>query len=193
MNDLLAYDPLTNQWMQKNPLPMAAARQYAEGFSINSTGFVATGRDTALRYQNDCWAYDAVNDAWQQVAAINAAGRKGVLSFVIGTNAYVCTGIDSNNTRLSELWQYTPTVSYRQLQPPACNITCMHDQIIVQSNTSNTLHNIRLFNVRGSCILSLMPHSKIATLKTTGIQAGIYFLQIQQSQTPSSVYKIHIP
>ncbi|HRH38334.1 MAG TPA: kelch repeat-containing protein, partial [Flavobacteriales bacterium] len=73
LNDLWAYDPVTDTWTQRTSCP-GAARKDAVGFSIGNKGYMATGWAGSNIY-NDVWEYDPVNDAWTQKASMPGLGR----------------------------------------------------------------------------------------------------------------------
>jgi N-acetylneuraminic acid mutarotase len=45
---------------------------------------------------------------WVTMSSFNGPNRSEAVSFVIGNNAYVGTGIDQTNKRYNDLWQYDP-------------------------------------------------------------------------------------
>jgi hypothetical protein len=110
LKDFWQYDPTSDTWIQKTDFA-GSARSAAVGFSINNTGYLGCGYNTVLSYglEPDFYAYDAINDSWNQVADIEFGIYQSV-GFSIGNNGYVGTGRkydpDGDKTYLNDFWQY---------------------------------------------------------------------------------------
>lgn len=100
-----------NQWTKLNDFS-GYKREKAVAFSIQETGYLATGVDTAEQVHNDLWAYHPETDSWEQKADLPADGRRNAVAFVIENKAYVGTGINHDNADLGDVlddfWQYEP-------------------------------------------------------------------------------------
>lgn len=92
-------------WEQKSSLgwdeiKQAIGRIGAASFSIGNIGYVATGYDGQVR--KDCWAYDPIDDSWNQVADFGGQAREYAVAFGLNGKGYVGLGA------FSDLWQYDP-------------------------------------------------------------------------------------
>ena len=95
------------EWLQAASLPWRI-RTAAVGFAIGSKGYIGGGvYDDPYwgeQYLQDFWQYDPSSNTWVQKASIPVP-MWGAASFVIGTQAYVCTGASSGG-QLSSLYRY---------------------------------------------------------------------------------------
>ncbi len=110
-NDLWSFDT-ARAWRVCAQMPAAATpRNGAVAFSIGRNGYITTGTDGNIKFQ-DTWAYNVDNNSWTKKADLgfNAGinpvkvGRYGASAFAIGNYGYVTCGYDGNY--LKDLWQY---------------------------------------------------------------------------------------
>ncbi|MCB9336652.1 MAG: tail fiber domain-containing protein [Lewinellaceae bacterium] len=108
--DLWKYNPATDSWTQLNDFPANFdARRSAIAFMLSGEAFVGTGiGTTGAFFKKDLWKYDPATDSWTQLNDFpaNFDARWGVVSFVVGGEAYVGTGIASGNSYKKDLWKY---------------------------------------------------------------------------------------
>lgn len=95
--DFYSYSPTTNKWTcLKNDYFPGTPRYGAIGFGINHLGFVGTGNDYS--YRNDFYKFNPVLPAGSRWTTMPAAtiGQQRMYGgvFVIGTKAYICTGVN---------------------------------------------------------------------------------------------------
>ena len=106
-NDLWEYDPSTNNWTGKSPLP-GSARQYAIGFSIGTKGYVGCGQPNLSDLLNDFYEYDPTQDQWTQKANMPYP-RLSAVAFSIGSKGYVGTGQNAGATVFyNDFYEYNP-------------------------------------------------------------------------------------
>lgn len=72
--DFWAYDPATNTWTEKAPLP-GGARAEASGFSIGNKGYLGGGG------LSDFWEYDPAGNTWTRKADIGAGAIRFAPAF----------------------------------------------------------------------------------------------------------------
>ncbi|OJJ14510.1 hypothetical protein BKI52_42800 [marine bacterium AO1-C] len=111
--DVQQYDPTNNTWSKKADFP-GEGRFYAAGFAINGKGYVGAGRINSNTQMYDFWEYSPSSDQWTQKALIgedifSGIVRSNALGFVINGKGYIGGGVDSNNERLSDFWEYDPS------------------------------------------------------------------------------------
>jgi N-acetylneuraminic acid mutarotase len=107
------YNSATNQWTQKANFP-GVARYDAIGFAIGGKGFVGTGYDTinSSPLLRDMWEYDTTSDSWTRKNDFGGGVRYCASAFTVGSNGYVCFGIDSifnSFSTLNDMWEYDTT------------------------------------------------------------------------------------
>ncbi|MCC6582012.1 MAG: gliding motility-associated C-terminal domain-containing protein, partial [Phycisphaeraceae bacterium] len=110
-NDFWEYDPTINAWTQIASF-MGPAREIACGFSVGGRGFVGTGSGySPPSFLQDFWKYDPASNTWTQLANFLGGQRQDVdrAPFVIGSKAYVGTGLDKWNNWNVDFWEYDPT------------------------------------------------------------------------------------
>ncbi|HMC96877.1 MAG TPA: kelch repeat-containing protein, partial [Flavobacteriales bacterium] len=107
-NDLWAYDPATDQWAQRAPLP-AEGRSAPGVFVLDGKAYVCCGNQGGNPYLNDLWEYDPLTDAWEQRAALPATGRSGPIAFAAFGKGYVGSGNDnSSDLSSTDFWEWDP-------------------------------------------------------------------------------------
>ncbi len=98
------YDPLTNTWIEKAPLP--SPRQCAAIVTFQNTIYVISGKMN-FDDRNDVFVYDPENDCWQTKTSMPET------RFVSGVAAVedkivVITGVDGRRCRESKVFVYEP-------------------------------------------------------------------------------------
>ena len=84
-----------------------ARDEYTVAFTAGDTAYVLTGIDNQGIFQNDMWAYVAVNNNWIPRASLTAPGRSGAIAFSINGKGYAGTGFNGT-TYLDDFWEYDP-------------------------------------------------------------------------------------
>ena len=90
--DFYFFDEATQSWGNSSPLPAGKERQYASATSYNGKGYLFGGVDCAGNYQNDFWTYDPVTDSWTELSVLPAAGRAGIVAFLLNDTWFVVGG-----------------------------------------------------------------------------------------------------
>ncbi len=101
-------------WTQKADFP-GDARMEAIGFSIGGKGFVGAGynpQNNNISFYKDFYEFNSNNNTWINRSDIGDSGRFGAISFSIGNNGYVGSGIAEDTGKVSlfhcknDLWEY---------------------------------------------------------------------------------------
>ncbi len=106
--DFWEFDPVTNSWTQKADLP-GQTRFNATGFGIGDKGYLGSGQPgntfnwPPLR---DFYEYDPATNVWTSIMDFPRDAYY-LLSFVIGSKAYVGTG----NGDAQDFWEYDPVIN----------------------------------------------------------------------------------
>jgi len=99
---------LGGTWTAKLPFG-GTARSDAVGFSIGTNGYIGTGWNGTV-YYNDFWQYNSVTGTWTQKQDFGGAARKAAVGFAIGAKGYIGTGIDGLGLT-KDFWEYTPAAN----------------------------------------------------------------------------------
>ena len=114
-SDNLVVGPIPiSAWLRGAAIPAAPPYQQFPGragafsFAINGTGYVGAGLANSNGNGNDVWQYDTLTRTWSQVSDFPGKARFYSSSFVVGNNAYVCTGNTDGEfySDVKENWQY---------------------------------------------------------------------------------------
>jgi N-acetylneuraminic acid mutarotase len=104
LNDNWRYDPVTNSWLQRSPIPTAGV-YFGTGFAVDSKGYICCGKFGPNNYSNQLWEYKPSTDTWLQLAPFPGGVRYQLNSFSIGLKGYVGMGTDQDMYR-KDLWEY---------------------------------------------------------------------------------------
>lgn len=109
VNEVWAYDPLSDTWEAKAPIP--GERRLAAAFAINGKGYVACGLVQTSTMLADLLEYDPVADAWTQRAPLPDAARYSAAAFAVGGKGYIVGGNQggANGPYSTDTWAYDPT------------------------------------------------------------------------------------
>jgi N-acetylneuraminic acid mutarotase len=114
-SDKLVVGPVSiSIWLKGAAIPAAPPYQQFPGragafsFAINGTGYVGAGLPDDNGSGNDVWQYDTLTRTWSQVSDFPGKAHFYSSSFVVGNNAYVCTGNTDGEfyNDVKENWQY---------------------------------------------------------------------------------------
>lgn len=107
-NDLWEYDPATNLWNVKSPLP-GPPRQYAFGFSVGNKGYLGSGQPDLSNLLNDFYEYDPAQDQWTQKANLPFS-RVAAVAFSIENKGYAGTGKNAVSPTIfyNDFYEYDP-------------------------------------------------------------------------------------
>lgn len=104
--DWWKYDIIGATWTQVASLP-TSSRQYCAAFSLQEKGYLFGGTD-GTDPLNELWMYDPASDAWSQRASLPDQGRYAAVALSNGTEAFVCTGMQTDGTPTNTCWRYDP-------------------------------------------------------------------------------------
>ena len=109
--NLWEYDPRRDNWTRRAPFP-GPARFRAVGFSVDTKGYLGTGiasqNETSAVVFKDLWDYDPRTDAWTRQPDFGGSARGAAVAFVLGSRAFIGTGVDSDRQRLRDCWRVGP-------------------------------------------------------------------------------------
>ncbi len=110
LNDLWEYDPNTDSWANKSPLP-TDGRSGSSCFVIGDTAYIVGGRTNNLSAIDEFWAYCISQDNWTQKGNVQeeAVWRGSAVSD--GTFGYHLFGIDDGGLFHQTLTRYDPSNS----------------------------------------------------------------------------------
>lgn len=109
-NKVWMYDPLMDQWTQKNNFPVTIG--LATGFETGNEGYIATGAEQLGSNQiklNTVYKYNSITDSWSLQAPFPGAGRSGMQAFVINGHVYAGTGLGLASAYYNDWYEYVPS------------------------------------------------------------------------------------
>ena len=77
-------------------------------FGLDNGIYTCFGLDSLGHSMNDLWTFDQISASWNALPGLPDVGRRGGVCTSTGTAMYYVTGIDEGNTRLKEVWMYSP-------------------------------------------------------------------------------------
>ncbi len=95
IKDLIAYNPNTNLWTVKTPLP-GPGRYGAFTFRLCDRIFIGCGSNFNGTMLNDVYSYDPANDSWLTEPAFPTNGMRHSVGFSLNNIGYVTCGIISS-------------------------------------------------------------------------------------------------
>lgn len=109
LKDFWRYNPLSNSWSAVADFPGAGGQgvYFATGFSVAGKGYLCGGKIGPNMYSSQLWEYKPSNNQWMQRANFPGGVRYQMLSFVIGSKAYVGMGTDQNIFK-KDMYCYDP-------------------------------------------------------------------------------------
>jgi N-acetylneuraminic acid mutarotase len=111
LQDFWEYDPMANNWIQKNDFP-GVPRYAAVGFGIGEKGYLGTGinylSSSEYTFYKDFYEYDPRLNLWTRKADLGGTIRAFAVGFSIDGNGYIGTG-STNGTLLNDFWEYAST------------------------------------------------------------------------------------
>lgn len=107
-SDFWEYDPATNVWEEKTPIPQSA-RQYAMGFSIGNRGYIGSGQSGLSSVPlSDFYEYNPESNQWLQKNNFPYP-RISSAAFSIGNKGYVGTGQNGQGSlHYNDFYEYDP-------------------------------------------------------------------------------------
>ena len=119
VHDFWRFDPnqdAADQWVRLRDISNTNTDTYDDGYSditrefgvafvLGSNAFISLGRNGGFSLST--WAYDFEKDLWSRRSAWERTARIGALAWVIKSRAFVCTGLDGNNT-LDDCEEFIP-------------------------------------------------------------------------------------
>jgi hypothetical protein len=97
-------------WSPRSPMPNDSAIFQGISFSIGNYGYAGIGETNFGTYPVELWQFDPSTNSWSRKADFPGTARVSPATFVIGTKAYVATGVTRNEgTCLNDCWQYDAT------------------------------------------------------------------------------------
>jgi N-acetylneuraminic acid mutarotase len=109
--DFWEYDPSSNSWTQRKDFPVYE-RQLAFGFSIGTSGYVASGA-----FEKTLYRYDQDNNTWTYIGDYPGKGNMYINGFVIDNKCYLGMGYDGNSYSFADFWEFDPSGnSWKQMK-----------------------------------------------------------------------------
>jgi len=106
--DFYEYDQGSDNWTRKQDFGGPGGWYTNSGFSIKDKGYVVNGIiGSSTAYTNAFWEYDPLTDNWNSLPNFNGSARFAGVTFSIGCQAYIGTGMEPGNLYLNEVWEWS--------------------------------------------------------------------------------------
>jgi len=189
-NDFYEWDQSSNTWTTKTSLPTFQGRGLATGFSIGTKGYIGTQGYFSSSTLDDLWEWNQSTDSWTQKATMNTISTSQAVGFSIGTKGYIGTGT-SNNTDLSDFWEYTPgwaaTVQVGTVTSPHCagsSISVLYT--VYNTFNGGNVFTAQLSNASGSFV------SAVNIGSVTSTSSGTISAVIPVNTSIGNAYRIRV-
>jgi N-acetylneuraminic acid mutarotase len=109
LRDVQRYDPINDSWEKLEDFPDYLTE--AVSFIIGSKAYVVTGRsiEDNQHKSNKMYVLDTSTFQWEIKVVPPEIMRIRAVGFSLSGKGYICTGIDTNQTKiLKDLWEYDP-------------------------------------------------------------------------------------
>ena len=119
LKDFWRYNPTSNSWTAIADFPGAGGEgvYFATGFAVGGKGYLCGGKTGPSIYSSQLWEYKPSNNQWIQRASFPGGVRYQMLSFVVGSKAYVGMGTDQNIFK-KDMYCYDPGANSWQAIAP---------------------------------------------------------------------------
>jgi N-acetylneuraminic acid mutarotase len=104
LNDLYAYDPATDKWTARSPMPIKLSQAFC--MVINGKAYVGTGYAGNSSYTKQFFEYDPTTDKWTAKADFPTV-RYGTSAYSAGDKGYAGFGVHEASY-YKDWWQYDP-------------------------------------------------------------------------------------
>jgi N-acetylneuraminic acid mutarotase len=116
LNDLWEYNPSTNAWIQKAPLP-ANGRSGGMTFVVNDKMYVVGGKTFGFNALDETWRYDPILNSWTRMADFPLNGTWRGVAFSYNNLGYVGLGKDNAGIYNTMMYSYDPLLDSWTLVP----------------------------------------------------------------------------
>lgn len=184
-NSFYEYSPTTGSWTSISDFP-SVGRTYA-GLAVLDNKIVSlTGRDSLGNSYNDMWEYSTSSDAWSLSVNLPAAQRRGGICFSSNSGIYYTTGINLNDTRLTETWKFDLFLSIDDTKNEDVSIYPNPSENYIKVRSSIATGNFRyeILSIQGKRVKSGESGFE-ESIKIDQLKSGNYLICIK---TESSVF-----
>lgn len=106
-NEMWEYDPITDQWIQKQELPVDPYD--IKAFSVGEFGYIiATISIGSKTLETQVWQYNPSVDQWLQKDIFPGESRTAAVALNIGDKGYYGLGKTLGGTLKEDFWEYDP-------------------------------------------------------------------------------------
>lgn len=137
-DECIYYSPADDEWNLFDHSPHSGCN-YVSAASHNYSLFLGGGLNENNDYLNTFFEYNIRSNQWTPLPDLPSVPRKGSSMFVLDGILYLAGGIDSNYTRLKEIWSF----DFIEIEP---------SELEISPNPANTwLHLYLDESMRGFC------------------------------------------
>ncbi len=187
---LYEYNPTTDTWTAKAPLP-GAVRGGAMGFSAGGRGFCGLGSNVNSSFQfvyhTDFYSYDPTSNSWSLVTtSFPGASRQSSMTVSYNNKAYIGAGwsfIGGNNSYFRDWYEFESNT------PNAVRDYELDKNLFYPNPASEEMHlsnqyvdrikdkRVQVFDISGRKILETKLNEK-SVVNISSLESGNYFLRL---------------
>jgi N-acetylneuraminic acid mutarotase len=105
LNDIWVYEPISNSWTEKTPLP-SSGRSGAASFVLGNKAFILGGISADNVYSDEVWEYDLTTDNWTQKNNFPFGALFRASACSLNGVAYLLFGRNQNSQVSNQLYEY---------------------------------------------------------------------------------------
>lgn len=190
-NDWWEFNPSTNTWTRKTDFPVSG-RTGSWSFTINNKIVVGMGSDGS--FTDDTWWFDVNANTWNYTCTFSGDGRRSVAAFSINNIGYMGTGKSTGGTKQDfykldsqvGIQEYDSNQSLFSIFPNPVSSDDL--TIVLEAELKNATASI--FDASGKLVKTESINSKQFKINRTDLNAGLYFISIQNKDQLLSAKKI---
>ncbi|MGA2296728.1 MAG: kelch repeat-containing protein [FCB group bacterium] len=191
VNLMYEYTDGSNTWKKCANYP-GDARGAGVAFAMNGKGYYGLGESQYQFFYKDMWEYNPGTDIWTESTNLTYPGDhvSWTTSFVIGTDAYICTGASFSGMSV----EVVDSIYKYSFPPTQVNEVSINDEIYISPNPVsdeikiNGAENqiIKIFTSEGIKILETRYNG---SLDLSSFANGLYFLNANGKNYKFVIFK----
>lgn len=191
-DDCMYYSFSENEWISFVNSSHAGCN-YVAAASDEYHFYIGGGLNASNDFLNTYYALNISENSWENLPDLPSIPRKGASMFVTDGDLYVIGGIDSNFTRLKEVWKYetekAETESLKISPNPASDRVSIYLDESLLTVCQNPAH-ISLYDISGKLVsrneISGKNFESWFSISVSLLKPGMYIVSIQDCEEKKS-------
>ncbi len=178
-----AYNTLNDTWTQLADMPGQVGKVAGAAFVLGNQLFTGIGIEEPVEnFYNDFYQYNIATNTWTTIASYPGTGTFAPVSFAIGNDGYVVTGMNESGADTKNCYRlhYTNTAGIEGNNNSAqLNAYPNPVQNTLMIENEKTGVAVELYSSTGSLVNSYMKNENILKVDMSNLAAGMYFVKIE--------------